>query len=76
MCIPLLHEDKHQQEGWGPLSRIRNMIPKNKYRPGLRMADTHSASAILRSQEPVTQEEAGSPQPELLSTFLTTNNTA
>ncbi|XP_068390892.1 large ribosomal subunit protein eL28-like [Eschrichtius robustus] len=35
------------------LSSIRHMIRKNKYRPDLRMAAIHRASAILRSQKPV-----------------------
>ncbi|KAJ8794140.1 hypothetical protein J1605_019054 [Eschrichtius robustus] len=35
------------------LSSIRHMIRKNKYRPDLRMAAIHRASAILCSQKPV-----------------------
>ncbi|XP_011787851.1 PREDICTED: 60S ribosomal protein L28 isoform X3 [Colobus angolensis palliatus] len=36
------------------LSSIRHMIRKNKYRPDLRMAAIRRASAVLRSQKPVT----------------------
>nr|XP_038948804.1 60S ribosomal protein L28-like [Rattus norvegicus] len=52
------------------LSSIRQMIRKNKYRPDLRMAAIHMASAILQSQKPMvvkrkqTRQELLSPTPQ------------
>ncbi|KAM5264946.1 large ribosomal subunit protein eL28-like [Hipposideros larvatus] len=72
----LLRAERHQHERPGPAQQHPEHDLQNKYRPDLRIAAACKASAILRSQEPVTLKKKQAPPTQSFSAYPPQSNKA